>query len=112
MKIFHFEELPQAVSELYNKVSNIETLLLSISNEPQPKADELLTVQGAAKFLSVAVSTIYALISKGELPVMKRSKRCYFLQADLINFLKEGRKKTNAEIEASADQFLIKKKRG
>lgn len=99
------------------RLSNIENLLLDLKHSPQkddtqPKADELLTVQGAAKFLSVAVSTIYALISKGEIPVMKRSKRCYFLQADLINFLKDGRKKTNAEIEASADQFLIKKKRG
>src|SRR5687767_7140561 len=97
-----------------NRLSNIENLLLDLKHNPlkdksQPEADELLTVQGAAKFLSVAVSTVYALISKGEIPVMKRSKRCYFLKADLINFLKEGRKKTNSEIADTADQFLIKK---
>lgn len=35
---------------------------------------------------------------------MKRSKRCYFSKEDLVNYLKEGRKKTNKEMAATADQ--------
>lgn len=60
---------------------------------PQPAKEELLTVQDAANFLSLSVPTIYTLISKGEIPVMKRSKRCYFSRAELINYLKAGREK-------------------
>jgi hypothetical protein len=43
---------------------------------------------------------------------MKRSKRCYFSKAELIAYLKEGRRSTNSEIASSADQYIIKKKKG
>lgn len=66
----------------------------------QQDADELFTVADAAKFLSLSVPTIYGLIHKGELPVMKRSKRCYFSKVELINYLKQGRRKTVAESAA------------
>ena len=97
------------------RLSNIETLLLDIKHTPkdtgnQPEADELLTVQDTAKFLSLSVPTIYGLISKGELPVMKRSKRCYFSKIELLNYLKQGRKKTLAETASEANQYLNKKK--
>ncbi len=98
------------------RLSNIETLLLDIKHKSkgqgeQPAEDELLTVQGTANFLSLSVPTVYSLISKGELPVMKRSKRCYFSKADLIQYVKQGRKKTLAEIASEAETYL-KKKRG
>jgi excisionase family DNA binding protein len=78
------------------------------NNTPQQTTDELLTIEQTALFLKLAKPTIYGLISKGELPVMKRSKRCYFSKAELINYLKQGRKKTNSEIEAETDLFLSK----
>lgn len=77
----------------------------------QPEAtDKLLTVPQAAEFLSLAVPTVYSLISKGELPCMKRSKRVYFSRSELMDYLKTGRKKSNTEIQAQADQYLNKKK--
>lgn len=79
------------------------------STQNQPETDELLTVQDTAKFLTLSVPTIYGLISKGELPVMKRSKRCYFSKVDLINYLKQGRKKTLAETASEAENYLKKK---
>lgn len=111
MEQITFEQLPKAFSNLFNKVENIERLLQT-KQEPQPEADELLTVHQAAAFLSLSAPTLYSLISKGEVPVMKRSKRCYFLKQDLINYLKEGRKKSPAEIAAEANQYLNQKKRG
>lgn len=106
-----FETLPQAVSQLSKQLSEIRTLLLQTTPTPAPEQDELLTVKGAAAFLSLSVPTVYGLISKGELPVMKRSKRCYFSKAELIAYLKQGRKKTTAEIEAVAQQHISKKPR-
>ena len=97
------------------RLNNIETLLIDLKHLPkeqseQPTTDELLTVQDTAKFLSLSVPTVYSLISKGELPVMKRSKRCYFSKVELINYLKQGRKKTFAESANEADQYLNKKR--
>ena len=96
------------------RLSNIESLLLDLkhlSKDPgkEPEVDELLTVQDAAKFLSLSVPTIYGLISKMELPVMKRSKRCYFSKVELINYLKQGRKKTVSETSKVADNYITEK---
>jgi len=79
------------------------------TNSPQQPTDELLTVQDAAQFLRLSVPTIYGLIHKGEIPVMKRSKRCYFSKVELINYLKQGRKKTLAETASEAEAYLKKK---
>ena len=80
------------------------------SQQNQSDQEQLLTVQEAAEFLSLSVPTIYSLISKGELPVMKRSKRCYFSKIELMNYLKLGRKKSNTEISEEADNYLKSKK--
>ena len=37
---------------------------------------------------------------------MKRSKRLYFSSSELMEYLKEGRKKSKAEIEAAAEDYL------
>jgi excisionase family DNA binding protein len=97
------------------RLNNIETLLLDIKHNPkeqgqQAETDELLTVQDAAKFLSLSVPTVYGLISKSELPVMKRSKRCYFSKVELIDYLKQGRRKTLAETAIEAERYCKTKK--
>ena len=101
---------------LEERLNNIESLILNLKNTPieqvgKVEKDELLTVQDTAKFLSLSVPTVYTLISKGELPVMKRSKRCYFSKVELINYLKLGRKKTIAETALEAEKYFKTKKR-
>jgi excisionase family DNA binding protein len=82
-----------------------------MANQTSPSdSDEMLTVKQAAEFLSLTQGTIYELRSKGELEFMKRSKRCYIFKSELINYLKQGRGKTNAEIAILADEYLNKKK--
>ena len=80
-------------------------------NTPQQPTDELLTVQDAAKFLSLSVPTVYGLIHKGEIPVMKRSKRCYFSKLELMEYLKQGKKKTITQINTEADNYLSNHKK-
>lgn len=89
-------------------------ILKAVRNE-QPTTDQpeqLLTVQEAAQFLNLTVPTIYSKVSKGELPVMKRSKRLYFSRTELLEYLKDGRKKSNAEIEQEAEAYLLNNKKG
>ena len=101
---------PELESLIENTLRKILSIQPTVTKEEQ---EELLTVKGAAEFLRLSVPTIYTLISKGEIPVMKRSKRCYFSKTELMEYLKEGRKKTNKEVEKDADAFLsTRKKRG
>ena len=89
-------------------------ILKAVRNE-QPTTDQpeqLLTIQEAAEFLCLTVPTMYSKVSKGELPVMKRSKRLYFSRTELLEYLKAGRKKSNAEIEQEAKAYLLNNKKG
>jgi excisionase family DNA binding protein len=93
------------------RLSSIENLILDLKHQPRTSVvteppEKLLTVQEAAIFLSLTVGTIYSKVSRGELPSMKRSKRLYFSTVELMQYLKEGRKKTYAEIEQEAEEYL------
>ncbi len=98
-----FNDLPKAIVELQESVNEIKQLLLQKTEDTKSDSDELLTVEDTAKFLSLSVPTIYGLISKGDLPMMKRGKRCYFSKKELIEYLREGRRKTNSEIKLEAN---------
>lgn len=102
---------------LETRLSNIENLLLDLKHkpekaEPKPEPEQLLTIQQASEFLSLSVPTIYSKVSKDELPYMKRSKRLYFSRTELLEYLKEGRKKSTAEIEQEAEAYLSNTKKG
>jgi excisionase family DNA binding protein len=98
------------------RLGSIESLLITLNEknvetDSNPEKEELLTVQEAAAFLSLSVPTIYSKVNKGELPVMKRSKRLYFSNYELMDYLKQGRIKTNSELDQEADSYLQKTKR-
>ena len=110
METITFNDLPKAFTNLQETVNNIQRLLLSKSIEQAiDTPDQLLTVHEAAEFLSLAVPTVYSMVSKSELPVMKRSKRLYFSRIELMDYLKAGRKKTLAETAIEADTYIKSK---
>ncbi|MFL0685374.1 MAG: helix-turn-helix domain-containing protein [Algoriphagus aquaeductus] len=108
-----FDQLPRAVTMLTNEVSELKRLLIEKQAESSTKSPEKpLSISEAADFLNLSVPTLYSKVSRGELPVMKRGKRLYFSLPELADYLKAGRKKSNEEIAAEADQYLIKSKKG
>ena len=66
--------------------------------------------QEAAEFLSFIAATMYDKLSRGELPVLTRGKRLYISRAELLEYLKDGREKSNAEIERNANVYLLNNK--
>ncbi len=108
-EVLTFDQLPKAVTMLTNEISELKNLLIDKQEQPPTEQPEkLLTIQEAAQFLRLTVPTIYSKVSRGELPVMKRSKRLYFSSIELMEYVKEGRKKSNAEIEAEAAKYVTK----
>jgi|TARA_R110000787_G_scaffold249303_3_gene354911 excisionase family DNA binding protein len=108
-----YNDLPKAVTMLTNEISELKRLLTKKQEEtPTERTEQLLTVQEAAQFLNLTVPTIYSKVSKRELPFMKRGKRLYFSSVELMAYIKEGRKKSNAEIEAEAEAYLSSNKKG
>jgi excisionase family DNA binding protein len=98
---YTFEELPQAISTLHDKVDCIKDLLLESRQKHDPPQSDLLTIGQAAEFLKLSVPTLYTKVSRREIPVSKRGKRLYFSKAELSDWIKSGRKKTVEEIQGN-----------
>ena len=111
MEQLTFDQLPLAVSQLTKKLESIERLLLQKEQQPKEQPDQLFTIQKAAEFLSLSVPTMYSKVSRGELPNMKRGKRLYFSEKELLEYLKAGRRKTNDELEREAETYLLTNKK-
>ena len=88
-----------------------EVLRTSKHSEASTQTSEKpLSISEVAEFLNLSTSTIYGKVSRGELPFMKRGKRLYFSQAELKEYLKDGRKLTLDEIASEADSYCKLKK--
>jgi len=109
-----FDQLPEAVTRLTDEVSKLKHLLIQKQAEPPTKeAERLLNIDEVAELLHLTKPTVYTKHSRGELPgVCKRGKRLYFQRDVIINWIKEGRKKSKAEIEAEADAYLSDNRKG
>lgn len=106
MKQFTFEDLPNIIGKLFNKLDKIEKLLNSRKNIDTNNEEKLLTIEGAAKLLNLSVATIYTKVCKNEIPVNKQGKRLYFYKDELLDWIKSGRIKTIAEIQQEVELKL------
>ena len=113
MEILTFDKLPEAISKLLEKVNHIEALLAG-QQQQQPGQDDLFTITQAAKFLNLAVPTLYSKVSRKEIPVNKQGKRLYFYKSELEEWIKRGRKHTFSElrenIQLPRKNFSVRRK--
>ena len=84
-----FDQLPEMVSLLLEKMATIEKLLLSGEYHDVNK-DKLLSIQEASKLLRLSVPTLYSKVSRKEIPYIKVSRKLYFSEATLMEFLSTG----------------------
>ena len=107
-----FDKLPEAVTMLSKEVSELKRLLIEKQEQPTTHSEHLLTIDEIAELLHLAKPTIYSKVSKNELPgVMKQGKRLYFDRQIIIDWIKAGRKKSNAETEQSLKEYMLNKRR-
>ena len=108
-----FDSMPEAVGKLLLKMENIERLLSEKGTE-RTQESRIFDIGEAATFCRLSKPTIYALVSKLEIPHSKKGKKLYFLEDELRGWLKEGRRKTQTELEDDAQKYIANKskKRG
>lgn len=111
---FTFNELPEAVSRLLEKMNCIEQLLRDLPQRSVIPEDKTpMSITQAAKLLQLSVQTVYQKINRHELPHYKVGNRLYFIKDDLIAYVLSGRRLTDAEAdqEANAHLLALKQKR-
>ena len=112
MENLTFDKLPEAVTMLTKEVSELKRLLIEKQEQPTDQPEQLLTIDEVATLLHLAKPTVYSKVSKNELPgVCKQGKRLYFDRQTIIDWIKQGRKKSNAEIEQEAKAYLLNNKK-
>ena len=103
-----FEKIPEVLGEVQNSQIRTEKLIFELIEKLNGNHghDRLMTVNETANFINLSVPTIYSLVHKGLIPTNKKGKRLYFLQSELTDWIKSGRRKTMTEIESEPEQYL------
>lgn len=110
-KDLSFNDMPKALEFLIDKVIVINEQLEAISQSIcLSNGDSWMTIEDLSTYLpdKPAVQTIYAWVSQKLIPCNKVGKRLYFLKSDIDQWLKEGRRKTAAEIAIEASERFEK----
>ena len=91
------------------KLSTIEQLL----NNQELLQKEVLSLKEACAYLDVSASYLYKMTCKtNEIPhYVPTGRKIYFKRSELDEWLCSNRRITNSEIEKSAADYLVKKRR-
>lgn len=74
--------------------------------QPKTEKDEIgKGADFASKITGKAVPTIYDLVHKRKIPHSKRGGDLYFSRNELLQWLKDGKRKTVSEIQADAESY-------
>lgn len=109
MENLTFEQLPQAMRLLHEKMDRLEQRLGE--QDAQQDAEIMFNVTQAAAFLHLSVATLYVKTSRREIPFNKQGKRLYFYKAELDEWVRKGRKQTVSEIQEEAGQQVLSTRR-
>lgn len=89
-----FENLPKAVSELYNEVINIKQILTEKNATKNLDADKWFDLKELCNYLPDKPSkvTVYTWVRDQIIPFHKGAKKLRFLKSEIDIWLKNGKK--------------------
>lgn len=98
MENLTFDQLPEAIVTLYDKLLSIEKMIADLKIGNNLPEQDLLNIQQASELVTLAVPTLYSKVSLKEIPFCKKGKRLYFSKSELLDWINSGRKETAFEI--------------
>ncbi len=112
-KTISFEQLPQAVATLINEVKGLKAVLTQAKSE-QSALDKWFNLQELCEYLPdrPARQTVYGWIGQRLIPFHKKGKKLQFLKSEIDTWLKTDKRKSVAELQAEAEQFVNAKRGG
>ncbi len=107
MEQLTFEQLPQAVNQLFVKLERIEQLLCSQGQPAVEEPEQILNLDSACKLLNLAKPTVYGLVSQRKLPFMKRGKKLYFNREELTRWIHDGHQEVKESLSVIVDKTIL-----
>ena len=108
MDVLKFENLPNAIADLIKGQSELKALFLNKAN-PQTEIELPDNIKGISKLTELSVATLYGYVQRNEIPHYKKGNRLKFFKSEIIDWIKEGKVKSLAEIEADANAYFSNK---
>lgn len=107
--------LDEVREELESIIENALRKVLSEDNKDRsyhhPPSTDLLDIKAASRFLGLAVPTLYSQVSKRLVPHSKRGKKLFFSKSELIQWIKDGNRKTLSDLQVDAEKFISTSKK-
>ena len=91
-----FEAMPQAISELIQKVDTLQSTVAALQKHcNKPQVEPMIGIDEACKILGRAKSTVYALTQAHKIPFYQPGKMLQFKRSELMAWM-EGAKQDEA----------------
>jgi len=100
-----FEKLPTAISNLTQEVKEVKALLMERPADLQhAESDQWLSLKELCIYHpdKPTKHTVYQWVHSRKIPVHKSGKKLRFLKSEISQWLKQGKKKTYAEVQSEA----------
>lgn len=108
MKKITFDQLPEMVELILNKLEKIESILENPERDTFHNKAMLTSIE-AANFMNVSMSFLYKLTSRREIPTYKpNGKKLYFQKCDIIAWILRNKQATEREIDQLANEYVAK----
>lgn len=105
MKNYTFDEMPNLLAKIEKRLDKIENILSENSSTTNSELD-YIDAQKACEILKFTKATLYSKVCKRELPFYKQGNRLYFSRAELLDWIKEGKRKSVSEINSVAQGIV------
>lgn len=105
IQIFDNALVKQNIEDIFERILDRKIKSITSSEE------EVLDFDATLKFLGIKQGTLYKWTSEGSIPHNKKGK-LFFIKKDLIDWIKSGKVKTNAELDVEAEEYVSSKING
>ncbi len=104
-KEISFETLPKAVAFLNEQIAELKTLFENSTSTAIPSAQKIpIDIDAACQIIGKAKPAVYTLVRTRQIPCYKSGKKLYFFEDELLEWIRNGRRKTMDEIESEASR--------
>lgn len=69
--------------------------------------DRFLNIEEVSLLIGYKKTSVYGLVKKNKIPYHKKGK-LFFLESEIMEWLKNGKKTTSEDINKRADEYLLK----
>ncbi|MBT2163524.1 helix-turn-helix domain-containing protein [Zobellia barbeyronii] len=112
METIPFDQTQRDVAEIKEGLKNLEVLVQKLESNPVNATEPPIDVDEVSNITGKRVPTIYGYVYRNDIPHSKKGNKLYFFRSEIIEWIRAGKRQSNAEIEADAEFILLKNKKG